>query len=82
MWEQQILPAHCPLMWRKGSSDQPVPAMLVKDMGIIVHPVKEVVNKANSLLFDGVIRYRTDGETLFLRVINSYSIYMSVTEDA
>jgi hypothetical protein len=69
-------------MWRKGSSDQPVPAMLVKDMGIIVHPVKEVVNKANSLLFDGVIWYRTDGETLFLRIINSYSIYMSVTEDA
>lgn len=56
--------------------------MLVKDMGIILHTVKEVVNKANSLLFDGVIRYRTDGETLFLGIINSYSIHMSVTEDA
>jgi hypothetical protein len=26
--------------------------------------------------------YRTDGETLFLGIINSYSIYMSVTEDS
>jgi hypothetical protein len=56
--------------------------MLVKDMGIILHPVKEVVNKANSLLFDGVIWYRTDGETLFLGIVNSYIVFTCLTQDA